>query len=220
MEKDIKEYVIGSFSKGNTTMSDPNHEYMFFEVIPNADMVRKFKEEFIKTLSEPLMYKLICNKIDWIRSSKYITGDNFFEMGLIPLKKSDKYALNMFMNNTSAVVNVNRYKALTVNGNTTYLFVPCKPDKLGRTYQISPVIKISEDIYNIAKISAGQFDMVTLEDLSKYSSFFSVADVPFMIKSEASIERRYRNGLITLDEYRDQLTKYQREERLVKTLRR
>ena len=62
--------------------------------------------------------------------------------------------------------------------------------------------------------------MVTLEDLSKYNSFFSIADVPFMVKSEASIERRYRNGLITLDEYRDQLTKYQREERLVKTLRR
>ena len=132
MEKDIKEYVIGSFSKGNTTMSDPNHEYMFFEVIPNADMVRKFKEEFIKVLSEPLMYKLICNKIDWIRSSKYITGDNFFEMGLIPLQKSDKGALSMFMNNTSAVININRYKDIirTFRNNSILIVTIHNPSNL------------------------------------------------------------------------------------------
>ena len=166
MEKDIKEYVIGSFSKGNTTMSDPNHEYMFFEVIPNADMVRKFKEEFIKVLSEPLMYKLICNKIDWIRSSKYITGDNFFEMGLIPLQKSDKGALSMFMNNTSAVININRYKALTVNG-----VKPKEATVKDGSYKIQrPFVLVTKVDTKLSEAAQKFFDYATSSEVSNIIS--------------------------------------------------
>lgn len=222
MNNETKEY-IPNLTRREVLVSDPDHEYMFFDVLSDKTLMSKFKEEYVKLSKGPLLYKLIVNKIDWFNlgSSIYVPSENeFFEMGLVPLKKYVFNYRKVFIDDNRDAINANRYKKVVTKDGTYYLFIPYGFVKNGRTYTSIPVIKISENIYNIAKISAGKFTDVTKEDLSMYSKFFKVSEVPYMIKSEAYIEREYRNGDITNKEYSSLLEEYKREEKLVKSLKR
>lgn len=220
MNSETKEY-IPNLTKKEILVNDPDHEYMFFDVLSDKTLMSKFKEEYVKLSKEPLLYKLIVNKIEWFNmGSIYVPSEKeFFEMGLVPLKKFVFNYKKIFIDDNRETININRYKKVVTKEGTYYLFIPYGFIKIGRTYTSSPVIKVSEDIYNLAKISAGKFTDVTKDDISMYSKFFKVSEVPYMVKSEAYIEKEYRNGDITNKEYSSLLEEYTREEKLVKSLK-
>lgn len=219
MKNETKEYVP-NINKKKMLISDPDHEYMFFDILSDKTLMSKFKEEYVKFTKECLLYKLIVNKVDWFNmSSTYSPSENeFFEMGLVPLKKARFDYKKLFIDDNRDVIS-SRYKKITTKEGTYYLFIPYGFVKNGRTFTSSPVVKVTEDIYNITKISSGKLVDVTKDDLSVYSRFFKVSEVPYMVKSEAYIEKEYRNGNITNKEYSSLLEDYRREEKLVKTLK-
>ena len=215
-DKDVKEYVMCS-------KKDENHEleskkFEIFEIIPNVDKLKLFREEYIKMLKTPKTVKIVSNKPNWFYYNKgiYIHRKGFFEFGIVPIEEDHQSLIKQFIQYGPTKSQV---KALRYNNDNIYIYTPSTIDKCGRTYRVAPAIVINEDIYNLVKIQNRDFESICLKDLSSYKPFFKVSEEPYSVVSENRIEDLYRIGELSHQEYLDSLNKYEHEARLVKTLK-
>lgn len=217
--KKTKEYVKRGNINNLVVENDPTHEYMFYDILGDNERITSYKEEYLKSLNGNIFYKLITNKDNWYRTKGIYTPEEneLFELGLVPIKEKSYKSLELF---EKGIKSSNKYKAIRTNDGIIYIYIPNGLVKVGRTYISRPVIPINEDIYNIAKIENAKFNEVTTNDLSRYSEFFKVSDIPYMVKNETYLENKYKRNEITLLEYKQELLSYKKEEELVKSLRR
>lgn len=191
--------------------------YEKYEIIPDVNKLRAFREVFISELNKPILHKVITNKpLIYYASNLYERKKGIFEFGVVPLKKDDSSIIRNFIDFGLE----NRYaKRVRHIDKIIYYGIMGPLEKTGSTYRISPVILLNEDVYNLIKIQNRDFDNVTTEDLSKYSEFFNVGDNPYSTLSENRLEDMYRTGELSLLEYKKKQESLEREEKLVKTLR-
>ena len=215
-DKDFKEYIISSKREKNEVLE--NRRFEIYEIIPNVEKLRLFREEYIKMLKSPKTFKVVSNKPNWFYYNKgiYAHKAGFFEFGLVPTLDDYQALINQFIYYAPTKSQV---KALRYNNENIFLYTTSSIDKCGRTYRVSPVLLINEFIYNLVKIQNRDFDAINLDDLSDYKPFFKVSEEPYSIITENRIEDLYRIGEISHDDYINSLNKYERETRLVKTLK-
>lgn len=190
--------------------------YERFEIIPDVIRLKAFREEYINTVSKPVLHKIITNRPMIYYSNVYESKKGIFELGIVPLKKDDKKVIRNFTE--YGAVN-KQVKAISYMNKVIFVTMLGPLEKTGITYKISPVIILNEDIYNLIRIQNRDFNNITVDDLSKYSDFFRVSDKPYSIISESRLEDMYRTGELSLKKYKEKQESLEREAILVKTLR-
>lgn len=200
--------------------------YELFEIFSNSKKLKEFRKIYFETIDTPVLYKVMSNKPEWFSYSKGVYDADklmkgtFFEFGMVPIKghKFDNI-ITEFIEHGQTVPN--SVKAIRFEGENNFLYTHSVGFlKRGKNFTSYPVLKINEDIYNLCMIQNRYFSKVTVDDLSKYSDFFSVGEEPYKIVSESSMEDLYRTGRLNIEQYKELLNSYQKEVELVKTLRR
>lgn len=216
MTENIKIYKRGE--KIDTGYFNPDKEFESYEILPNIKKIKELREEYLNSLKEIVYYKIISNTTEWYYFDKGIFSENnmprstMFEFGLVRVDNKEDLLFTTKLDG--------KYTKAVNDGNKNIFFYSLSSlDFLGRSIKLSPVLIINEDIYNLAKIYSREFDSITKDDLSIYSDFFKVSDKPYSIISESSIEDKLRTRKITKQQYNDIILSLDKEERLVKTLR-
>lgn len=191
--------------------------YEKYEITPDITKLRAFRETYIATLNKPVLHKVITNKpMVYYSNGLYERKKGIFEFGVVPLKKDDNKIIKSF---TEFGVENRCVKRIKYMDKIIYIAFMGPLEKTGSTYRISPSILLSEDLYNLIKIQNRDFNNVTLDDISRYSEFFTVSDKPYSVISEDRLEDMYRTGELSLNAYKEKVDSLEREEILVKTLR-
>ena len=75
-----KEYIPSKKENANVMVSDPNHEYMFYDIKNDLNKITTFKSVLINTFIESdslEFYKLICNDNNWYyKEGLYVKENN------------------------------------------------------------------------------------------------------------------------------------------------
>lgn len=197
-------------------------KFELYEITMESEKLKAFRKAYIDTFKGNLVNRIISSSPVWFNyteglfdADKVLKG-NYFEFGYLPIKRINKDFIIGFIENPTLSSQV---RAIKFEGKTYFIYLNSNIVKNGRTYQVSPTLKINEDLYNIAKIQARDFSGLTVSDLSRYREFFKVGNIPYLTITENWIEDLYRNGHITREEYNNRLKKYENEVRLVQTLR-
>ena len=218
-----KEYIPSKKENVNVMASDPNHEYMFYDIKNDLNKIITFKSVLINTFIESdslEFYKLICNDNNWYyKEGLYVKENNeLFELALVRTKLS-KEEIKLFVKNFIKDNNSNHYKMIKINNEVHYIYTPSTIDKNGKTYVVKPVIEIIESLYSLIMLVNKKFDLITsIKDVQTFKDYFEVSDVPYAVKNEYYLESKLISGEITVDDYKRILNSYQNEERIVKEL--
>lgn len=204
-----------------------SRQFEIFEITPNSEKLRTFRNSFVHTIERPTLYKILSSSPNWFYYRRGVydvreqLGGSFFQFAMVPVKedtKTIKEAFNDFVKN--GCVSTEHVKGIRYEENDRFIFsASVLMSKRGRNYNLNPVIPVSEDIYNLSKVEFGDFLAITTQDLSQYSEFFTVSDKPKLVISRNRIRENYENGLISYPEYLERIAKLDKEEKLVKTLR-
>lgn len=212
---DVKSFFPNPKHTQKTTREDAR-KFELFEILPKSERLKKFREEFIRTINKPLLFKVISNTPYWFISNKSYKKGSFFEFGLVPLAIQDESVIKTFINHCPGKDEVKHVK---IDNKHYFLYTPGTIVKRGRTFTTLPALVINEDVFNLVKIQNRDFKSVTLDDLQRYSSFFEVKDEPYTTIYESRLEDLYRTGDLTLQQYKETILRYEREETLIRTLR-
>ncbi len=193
-------------------------KFEFYEIVPDSKRLRQFREEFVNTTKQPLLYKVMSSSPEWFRSKGiYERKNGYFEFAISPLRDYDSsygnFANNFVRNGASLGSQV---KAVNFEGNTYYLYTNSNIYKAGRKYVVKPALLINEDIYNLTKLQFRQFLALADGDASKYKDFFSVKDTAY---ASSSIDRCEDIARSEFSNEEDILKAYEREENIIKSLR-
>ena len=200
-------------------------KFELFDVTPNSSKLRDFRKAFVDSLNPKVFYKIVCNRANWfyykngVFDVKKILGSKFFEFSMTPDKSiSDDMIFNDFIE--YGVSNVDFVRAVRDLTKTYYFYLPnYSLDKIGRKFVASPVIPLSEDVYNLTLLELKDFRRIDTEDASSYKDFFHVSDVPNFTICKKTLIHYYESGRFSLEEYNNIMCMFDKEEKLIRTLR-
>lgn len=218
-----KEYIPSSSNKQIDKITDPNHEYMFYDIKCDLDKISKYKTSLINLLLDNNtldFYKVISNNEDWFyKEGLYNNNDKLFELALIKTKLS-KEQIKLFIKDFIIDNNPNHYKVITDNNDVYYIYTPSSIDKQGKTYITKPVIEINSHLYSLIMLLNRKFTLIKdTKDITLFKTYFKVSDIPYAVKNEYYLESKLKNNEITVEEYKTLLNSYQTEEEVVKLLK-
>lgn len=212
--------------------------YESFEVFPNVEKLRIFREEFLKNFKGDLINKIISRSDKWYKYDKGIYTPSTIGLSIKPLvvKNSEKEVISSHSTDIRDFINYGiqdkkKVSALRLKSNSDvkflnpinkFFFLLEDPQKLGRTYSTT-ALEINEDLYNMAMIQCRNFLATTTpDDLSRYSEFFEVSDEAYAgIKiNEQAISDFNRCGIISEGELRNILDTLEATQRSVLSLKR
>lgn len=196
--------------------------FLVFEVSPNVEKLKQFREEYIRTFEGDLINKIISRSKKWYNYDKGVYVPSVIGMSIKPVAKVNELLAGFDSNNKRndifrvyassvndfinyGVSGYNQVKALKVDhdndvvlykpGNQ-YFYLLEEPQKKGTSYN-TDVIMINEDLYNMAMIQYRNFVATTTpDDLSRYSDYFFVGSEPYAYLSEEAIGDMQRCGYI------------------------
>lgn len=202
-----------------------DRKFELFEIMPNVEKLRELRKSYIDSLEGNICFKVISNRRDWfsyrdgIFDVNSVLGNKFFEFGLSPVKSKD-YSSTISNFIQFGPTDMSSVKGLTFNGESYYVYTTSRSmNKHGKRYSLVPVIPISYDIYNLSLISLLDFERIELDDISMYSSYFNVCDNSNFMICESRLEDLYRSGSFSALEYQKMLKRFDKEENLVRSLR-
>ncbi len=224
VDKDIK---IWEPQSKESTVVEGAKLFKLYSIISDIDLLREFRKSYIETLKADgnVFYKIISTHHKWFYYDKGIYDfekmlkDRYYEFATVPIKPidEDKYTDEFI---SGEWFERDSFKAVRINGHNEFYYVISGFDisKYGKNWIVYPTIKVSEEIYNLAKIQFRDFKAVTIDDLSPYKKYFRVENEPNMILDEGRLEDLLISGAISRGEYKDTLLGFDREAKLVKTL--
>lgn len=196
--------------------------FEIFEVSPNVEKLKQFREEYIRTFEGDLINKIISRSRKWYIYNKGVYTPSAIGMSIKPIAKVNELLAGFDSNNKKndifrvyassvddfinfGVSGYNQVKALKVNHDSDiefykpdnqYFYLLEEPQKKGTSYN-TDVIMINEDLYNMAMIQYRNFAATTTpDDLSRYSDYFFVGSEPYAYLSEEAIGDMQRCGYI------------------------
>ncbi|MCI8330512.1 MAG: hypothetical protein HFE04_00250 [Bacilli bacterium] len=191
--------------------------FEIFEVFPNVEKLKQFREEYIKTFKGSLVNKVISRSTKWYKYNEGVYTPSKIGLSTIPIaslndllnndNKRDNSSIELlsdifnFINYGAS--NVNQVKALKLKHDgdvefykpvNKFVYLLQEPQKRGVSYS-TEVLSINEDLYNMIMIQFRNFVATTTpEDLSRYADFFSVSESPYAYISEEAISDFQRCG--------------------------
>ena len=209
-------------SKSSETQTSDTTKFSLYPILPNSKKLEEFRREYIRTLNGNVIYRILCTNPRWfyergLYDVETILRKRFYEFAFIPYTEESRDFLQNYIQ--YGATDIKELKALRVYGENNYIYTNRDLDKRGRVYSVAPIIKINEDLYNLDMIRLREFSLITTDDLSAYSSFFTVGTDPYYEIEESRIEDLYRTGKITPSQYEQKIASYKREMKLVKNLR-
>ena len=217
--------VVKTYNKGDIKGKydlERGSRYDLYEILTDTEMLRDLRKAYIDSLEKPYTKKVISNIPDWydynngVFSMEKINKKRLFEIMFQPSDRFEEEVVNYFLN---AGPTRHEVKALEFEGETYYLYVPMELEKIGKNYRTYGVLPITEDLYNLTKIQFRDFNAVTKDNLTMYRDFFEVSEKPYSIVYESRLEDLRRIKNYNQEEYNALLSSYEREIKLVKTLR-
>lgn len=206
--------------------------FEIFEVSPNAEKLRQFREEYIRTFEGDLINRIISRSRKWYNYSKGVYTPSTIGLSVKQIARANellagfdakdkknkifKYYANSVSDFISyGVSSSNQVKALSIKHDddieffkpvNQYYYLLEAPQKKGTSY-ITDSISINEDLYNMAMIQYRNFEATTTpEDLSRYAEYFNIGDKPYLFVSEEAIEDWQRCGYVSEDKI-EEITK-------------
>jgi len=219
--------------------------FEIFEVSPNVEKLRQFREEYIRSFEGDLINKIISRSRKWYNYNKGVYSPSPIGLSIKPIAMvndllvgfdSDSKRNETFRNYATSVsdfVNFGAYgsnqvKALSIKHDSDieffkpinqYYYLLEEPQKKGATYTTDAIV-INEDIYNMAMIQFRNFEAVTTpEDLSRYSDFFIVGNETYAFVTEMALEDFQRCGYLKESELEEIISKLETSQKAVLSLR-
>ncbi len=220
MEEDVKIYNLGDI-KGKYD-SNLAKRYELFKIYTDVDKLKALRAAYINTKKSPYLKKVTSNTADWFYYNKGIYSKDNVKKGQlfeIMYQPSDRYENAIVNNFIFRGPSRNEVKCVEFEGKKVFMYTPFEIFKNGSKYRVLGVLPITEDIYNLTKIQYRDFDAVTTDNISKYKRFFTVANTPYCIIYESRLEDLRRLQALDMEEYKNLLNSYEKETKLVKTLR-
>lgn len=219
--------------------------FEIFEVSPNAEKLRQFREEYIRTFEGDLINRIISRSRKWYNYSKGVYTPSTIGLSVKLIARANELLdgfdakdkknkiFRYYANSVSdfisyGVSSSNQVKALSIKHDddieffkpvNQYYYLLEAPQKKGTSY-ITDSISINEDLYNMAMIQYRNFEATTTpEDLSRYAEYFNIGDKPYLFVSEEAIEDWQRCGYVSEDKIEEIMKTLSINEKAILSLR-
>lgn len=213
-------------------------KYELFEVRPNVEALKAFREEYIKTFQGNPLCKILSRTDKWYRSKNGLYTPSVLSLGIAPLSKKEmdlktkKKIIDIDSFVRYGASNVQQVRAINVSAEPgvriykstpRYFYLFEAPSMINRINGFStPALELNQDLYNMFMIQFRRFGATTTpDDLSRYSDYFSVIDEnPSKFKfSDSLIEDFYKCSIMSEQDINMLFKNLEIEEQAVRSLR-
>ncbi len=212
-------------------------KFKLYEVKPNVEALKAFREEYIKTFKGSPLCKILSRTDKWYKSKSDIYNPSVLSLGIAPLGKIEMERNKKIVDVEGFIkygaINVNQVRAINVKKESSvklykpqvdyfYLFEGpmSKGSKINGYFTYA--LKLNQDLYNLFMIQYRRFSYTdTPHDLSRYQDYFTVLDNPYATYqfSEERLEDFYRCSMMSEKDIENMIRNFEIEEEAVMSLR-